>query len=266
MEIPIIIISLVVIILIWTYFKYQSVQTVRNQKKNEQLKSEFVTVVTHKFRTPITRIKWATSMLHDNTTFQSKEDLLKDVERAVEQITGIIDLLTDFSSLAAKKANQYDPVSLRQIITASIEQHAQATREKQMTFDIRINSDVPSLRLDKNKIQFVIDVMIENALKYGPQGSQIIVGLLRDGSNVIFSVTDAGIGIASANLDLVFQGFWRSEEAKRIDTEGIGLSLRTARALVESQDGKMWAESPGLGQGASFFVMLPIKGYDFKFK
>lgn len=243
----------------WLYFKQQS-------KKDERLKSEFVTVVTHKFRTPITRIKWIIDMLHDNTTFQKKEDLLKDMETAVQQITEIIDLLTDFTSIAAKPAGEYEPIALRELITDSINKHGQQTREKQITFDLKVNNDVPSLLIEKNKIQFVIDAMIENAIKYTPTQGQIIVGLERHGKTILLSVKDNGIGINPKDLDLIFRGFWRGAEATTIDTTGMGLSLHTAQAIVENQGGRMWAESSGPGLGATFYVQLEIKGYDFKFK
>lgn len=243
----------------WFYFK-------QRDKKAGRLKSEFVTVVTHKFRTPITRIKWIIGMLHDNTTFQNKEDLLKEMDGAVQQVTEIIDLLTDFTSLAAKPASEYEPVSLRDLTTAAINRHGQQAKEKQIIFDLKIGNDVPSLLIEKNKIQFVIDVLVENAIKYTPAQGQVVVGALRQGESVILSVSDNGIGINPADLDLVFQGFWRGNEAKKIDTEGMGLSLHTAKAIVENQGGRMWAESKGPGTGATFYVQLEIKGYDFKFK
>lgn len=253
----VILVAIIVLIAMWFYFK-------RLALKNERLKGEFVTVVTHKFRTPITRIKWIVGMLHDNVTFQQKEDLLKDMELSVQQVTEIIDLLTDFASVAEKPTDEYAPVSLRQLITSSIERHGQQTREKQMTFNLRVNDDVPSLTIDKNKIQFVIDVLIENALKYTGAGGKIDVSLTRQQDKVLLAVTDTGIGIATRDLEAVWSGFWRSEKARAIDTEGMGMSLHTARAIVNKQGGKTWATSAGPDQGATFFVELPIRGFNFK--
>lgn len=252
-----VLIAIVIIIATWFYFKHLAL-------KNEKLKGEFVTVVTHKFRTPITRIKWIVGMLHDNVTFQQKEGLLKDMELSIEQVTSIIDLLTDFASVAEKPATEYSPVSLRQLVTDSIERHGEQTREKKMAFSLRMGDDVPSLLIDKNKIQFVIDVLIENALKYTGAGGQIVVSLTRQQNQVLLSVADTGIGIAPRDLEAVWSGFWRSDKAKTIDTEGMGMSLHTARAIIENQGGRTWATSPGLDKGATFFVELPIRGFNFK--
>jgi two-component system sensor histidine kinase VicK len=255
----VIVIAVIAVIVTWFYFK-------QKDKKADRLKSEFVSVVTHKFRTPITRIKWIIDTLNDNTTFQNKEDLLKDMGQAVQQVTEIIDLLTDFTSLAAKPASEYEPVSLRQLITTSIDRHGQQTREKQITFDLKVSNDVPSLLIEKNKIQFVIDVLIENAIKYTPAKGHIAVSLNRDGQKVIIGVNDNGIGISPVDLDLVFQRFWRSAEATKTNIGGMGLSLHTARAIVKNQGGRMWVESKGPGLGSTFYVQLEIKGYNFKFK
>jgi len=238
----------------------------RRARQNEKLKEEFITTVTHKFRTPMTGIKWAVEMLHNDVTFQKKEDLLKEIEKATERIREIVDLLTGFATLDAPGERQYELTSLHTLIEKTLERYAQPIREKKIAFNTNLSGAVPSLMLDKTKIQFVLDVLLENALQYTPPGGLVGIGLARNKQNIRLSVSDNGLGIKSSDLGFIFKRFWRSDAAKQLDTEGMGLGLYTARRIIERLGGRMWVESPGLNLGSTFFVELPITGYDFKFK
>jgi two-component system sensor histidine kinase VicK len=238
----------------------------RREKAADQLKQEFITVVTHKFRTPLTGIKWAVGSLHDNVSFQNKEDLLKEIERATQRIVEIIDLLTEFATYDAKGQNAYEFVPARQLVEAALDKQAEAIRTKQITFNIQVSDDVPALFVDKSRIQFALDVLVENAVKYTPAGGIISISAVRDKQFVVLSLTDTGIGLTKEELSYVGESFWRGAEAKTADPNGMGLGVSTARSIVRRHGGELWAESPGRGQGATFHLRLKIEGYNFKFK
>jgi len=250
--------GVVIVALLWIFR--------RREQESERLKQEFVTVVTHKFRTPMTGIKWAMEMLHNNVTFQQKEDYLKEMDRAAERLREIIDLLTGFASVNNDSRRAYSFVSPRQLTEESLAKHGPLIRDKQLALETEIESDVPSLLTDKNKLQFVLDVLLDNAIKYTPAGGQIKVGLRREGNFVVLTVGDTGMGFSPSDRRRIFQRFWRGENAKLADPEGMGLGLFTARAIVRRLGGEMRAESPGLSQGAHFSAQIPITGYGFKFK
>jgi two-component system sensor histidine kinase VicK len=230
----------------------------RRESESEFLKQEFITVVTHKFRTPIAGMKWAIQSLSNDINFQQNRDLLASLEKATQRITEIVDSLIGFATFEQKYA--YEFLSLRTLADESLQKHAELIRNKKITFDIQTGKDQPWVLIDRTKIQFVIDILLENAIKYSPAGGLVTLQFNRVKNQIIFSISDKGIGISQPDLRRIFHRFWRSADAKTIDTEGMGIGLYTAKAVVEHHGGRLWAESPGRGLGATFFVQLKTAG------
>lgn len=238
----------------------------RHQRESERLKQEFIAVVTHKFRTPMTGIRWAINMLRHDVSLQQKDDLIKEIERANERLVEIIDLLTGFSTLENKAQYSYQFISLPNLFETTLPKYSQIIRDKKMHFDIDVNGDVPAVYIDKSRIQFVIDTLLENALKYTPPNGHIGIKLVRQDQTVILSVSDTGVGLSPVEMSRLFNKFWRSDYAKTIDPEGMGLGLYAVKTIVEHHGGRVWAESKGRDQGTTFYVQLKISGYGFKIR
>ena len=130
-----------------------------------------------------------------------------------------------------------------------------SAHEHQLTFSFREAPITVNVDFDKTVSVFVN--LLNNAIRFSPRGSEIIVGVLQQGDRVMTWVQDHGIGIASGNLKKIFEEFYQAEPPSTRHYGGLGIGLTIAKGLVEAQGGKIWAESDGEGKGSTFKVLLP---------
>ena len=117
---------------------------------------------------------------------------------------------------------------------------------------------LPTLMADGRRIREVIDNLLENAVKYSPEGTEVKVTVERQPAELLISVTDQGRGIPANELENVFNRMYRLEQRLAKDPGGLGLGLSLCKALVEAHGGRIWAESK-LGRGSTFYFTLPVR-------
>jgi signal transduction histidine kinase len=225
--------------------------------ESDAIKSEVMTVITHKFRTPLSGIKWAVGNLQKDTTFNEKDSLLREINIASDKLIEIVNLLVGLNKYNEKQDYVYVAVSIREMIQNSLNKYADKIKEKKVYFNILPSSELPLIIIDKVIFQFVIDTLFDNAIKYTSENGKINVSFKSDNSSLTLVVSDTGIGISFWEMRRLFKMFNRGERAKVIDTEGLGLSLYATKTIVEHHGGKIWAESKGKNQGSTFFVRIP---------
>jgi signal transduction histidine kinase len=130
--------------------------------------------------------------------------------------------------------------------------------DKQIHLSATVAPGLPNVQADTDRILQVLMNLLGNALRYTPSGGTVTVTAERDAANVLFNVSDTGIGVAPDHLPHLFERFYRVDKARARALGGSGIGLTIAKALVEAHDGHIWASSPGLGQGATFSFTLPI--------
>ena len=108
-------------------------------------------------------------------------------------------------------------------------------------------------------MQFAVDMLIDNAIKYTPNGGDIKTSFKHDSRSVTLKIADNGIGMSQSDSRSLFKHFFRAENAKLVDSDGLGLGLFTAKKIVEHHKGQLWAESKGINKGSTFYIQLPIK-------
>jgi signal transduction histidine kinase len=223
------------------------------------LKYEFVTVVTHKFRTPLTRIKWAAEMLKKSSAAPEERDAVGEIESANESLVELTDMLVGLRS--ASDAS-YGYVFEAADICVNVERAVKAVRphmdEKEIDLALLCPSKPVYASLDARRMAFALQILIENAAAYSLRGGKVKIEVSEFEGDCKIAVTDAGIGIAREDLVHVFEKFWRSKEAKTADTEGMGIGLYMARDIVERHGGSVTVASEGLGKGTTFTVNLPF--------
>ena len=129
--------------------------------------------------------------------------------------------------------------------------------------DLRIDQVVYG-SVDLDFLREILDNLLDNAIKYTPAGGSIYVGVLGDGDRVLINVTDTGIGIASGDLQHIFQKFYRADNSDTREVGGTGLGLYIVKQRVEAMGGRVWAES-AFGEGSTFYVSLPrISGEEYE--
>ncbi len=225
------------------------------------LKYEFITVVTHKFRTPLTRIKWASEMLKKSLPKEVGQEAhlaIEEVDNANELLVELTDMLVglrksdDVNYLYAFE--EADVCALVEKASKNMTKHMQ---DKNLSFRFVCEPGVPTAMLDARRMQFALQIIIENAVVYTPSGGSVSVEVKTRGSHIAIEVKDTGIGISKDDLDRIFTKFFRSKEAKTTDTEGMGIGLFMARQIVDRHEGEIQVSSAGVGQGTTFTVELP---------
>ncbi len=228
-----------------------------NDIENDKLKSEVMNVITHKFRTPLSGIRWAVNSLQKDITFSEKETLLREINLSNDKLIEIVNLLVGLNKYDKSQDYVYVAVAMREMVQSSLNKFADKIREKNVSFQIEPSNNLPLIIIDRVIFQFVIDTLFDNAIKYVPQGGKINVSFKEDDDNLILIVSDNGIGVSFWEKGRIFKMFSRGDRAKTIDTEGLGLSLHAAKSIVEKHRGKIWVESKGKNKGATFFVRIP---------
>ncbi len=229
-----------------------------HERKLKAEQYEFFTIVTHKFRTPLTGIKWAIQSLQKEITYQEKDTILKQMESSEEKLMEIVDLLTSFVKFNKKLDYAFEAASIQEMVQTSLSKNSDRVHTKNIKFTFDADPNVPFIVIDKRKIQFVVDMLIDNALKYTPAEGSVMVSISSDRKNVLLAIADTGMGLTRQDKSHLFTKFYRSPEAKVVDTEGMGLGLYTARTIATHHGGHLWAESEGKDKGTTFFLELPL--------
>lgn len=228
-------------------------------KQGDVLKSEFITTVTHKFRTPLTHIKWASENL-------AKQNLDPDSKTQVEYIQGANTNLVELTNLLvniSENESGYSKYNAEKIDVSDMV--GRLINEVLGQYNIRsvsIKSDLEKdifIVGDERRLKFAFQALIENAVHYSGDNSSVLVSLKRDAKKMLFSVKDNGIGISKDEHTLLFSKFHRSESATHANTEGMGIGLYITKGIVTRHKGKIWAESEGANKGSTFFIELGLK-------
>ena len=232
-----------------------------NSRKTDQAKQEFITVAAHKLRTPLTHIQYITEELEQEKTKEETRALVQNLKESNNLLIELINKLLNVTNLETR-SEKYNFTSLNlESITASIIKSMNSLNEfKKINIEVTTEENIPLAEGQEKSIKFVIQSLIENALIYTPSKGTVKIKLSRDKKNVIWSITDSGIGIAPEDMSKVFEKFFRSKDALVTETEGTGLALFMSRNLIKRQGGDIKVESGGLGQGSRFWFTLPIKG------
>lgn len=229
----------------------------RRLRENDLLKYEFITTITHKFRTPLTHIKWSSDNLLKSNLGESEREQIGDIKTAGLKLIELTNLLV---KLPEVESGVYDyhfrPGNFSNIVQEIVESLTSAAEIKNINIVKNITPEIMAT-FDIDHIKFAVQVFIENAIHYTLNDGLITVSVYREGKNVVYAVKDSGIGLSQENLSLLFSKFYRGSKARTADTEGVGIGLYVAKEIITRHRGKIWAESAGLNKGSIFFFSLP---------
>jgi signal transduction histidine kinase len=230
----------------------------QHSRQGDILKYEFITTVTHKFRTPLTHIKWASENLSNDRLSPDDRMQVEYIQNANSKLVELTNLLVNVSeaenNIYDYKIEKGDISALVKYVTDSL---ASQSISKHINIIKRIEPGIQTMH-DDHRIRFVVQTFVENALNYTNSGGTLTVVLKREGLVVTCSVTDTGMGISNEELPLLFSKFYRAQSAKLADTEGMGIGLFMSKEVIHRHGGKIWAESPGPNKGSTFSFSLPI--------
>ena len=231
-------------------------QDITHLKDLNRIKNDFVTTVSHDLRTPLTAILGYVELVRRSGPLaESQRKFLERIVFSVQSITALISELLELGKIEAGFDQDHEPVSLVAVIRHTIETYRPVWEDKRQTLQVRLADDLPPVLGNPLRLRQVISNLLDNAVKYTPDGGQIRVVLEAEGDFQILRVADTGIGVAQKDLPYIFDKFYRADEAIE-NFSGTGLGLSIVKGIVERHNGRIWVESQ-VGKGTTFTVMLP---------
>lgn len=234
------------------------IRYIKTSIKNDSIEREFVSIVNHTFRTPLTSISWFTKEMEKELPREERNNYLQGIKNSTERILGIVDLLAGIKDVKDISSYAFEAISIREMVEKSLAKHRDQINKKGINMQVSALNDIPLLTADLKKISFVIDVLVENAIFYTKEKGNISIGCEKKSRKIIFFVKDDGLGLSWVNKFKLFSKFYRSNTAKKMNTDGMGLGLYLARIIVERHHGRIYARSGGHNAGSTFYVELPL--------
>lgn len=226
-----------------------------------RMKDEFLATLSHELRTPLNAMLGWTQLLRsrkfdEETTARA----LETIDRNAKSLTALIEDVLDVSRIITGKL-QLDvrSVKLASLIKVTINTFTPCADAKEICIEYFSDPNVGVIFGDANRLQQIMWNLLSNGVKFTPKGGTVDVRLESINSRVEIQVRDTGVGIAPEFLPYVFERFCQADSSSTRSHGGLGLGLAIVRHLVELHGGTVRAESPGIGQGATFIVNLPIK-------
>ncbi len=232
-----------------------------NKDLNEldQIKSNFISIASHELRTPLSVILGYVSFLREDADSNTASQL----DNVLQAATHLRNLIQDMLNLryvdAGQTAINLKTIDLVDLVREMAVDKDETASAKQQLITIDLPPTKLPVLVDQEMLEVVIGNLLSNAIKFTPEGGQIDIHLEQYEDEVWCCVRDTGIGISEEDLGRVFNRFYQVESPLSRRFEGIGLGLTLAKELVELNNGRLWAESPGLNKGSTFYVALPLE-------
>ncbi|MFC1598116.1 ATP-binding protein [Patescibacteria group bacterium] len=227
----------------------------------DKAKSEFMSIASHQLRTPLAGIMGYLSMIISGDygkINKSQEPIIKDVLEATQRLIRMVNVFLNVTRIEAGRfVMNYKKVPFHEIIE-DMYKELKPTADKKNVKLIFKKEKLPEVEVDVDKIKDVALNLIDNAIKYSPEGKVTVWGEATKKS-VIFHVKDTGVGIPKEEVDNLFNKFVRGSGIAQVDPSGAGLGLFIAKKITEGHGGKIWAESEGEGKGSTFNFEIPLK-------
>ncbi len=229
-------------------------------RETDELKNNFLAIASHELRTPLGIIIGYASFLQEEDESEVSENAER-VLAAANQMRSVIESMTSLHLLQAKGLT-FKPrvVPVQQVLTAASEEMKIISLEKNQTIEFDFPPQSLLVTADPEKLIPAFTNLINNAIRFTPAGGRVVIGAKQHQGNVLTWVQDNGIGISEEHLPKIFQEFYQVEPHATRQFGGLGIGLTVAKGLVETQGGRIWAESEGLQKGATFKILLPPAG------
>ena len=237
--------------------------TEANEKLREldQAKSDFLSVASHQLRTPLSAVHWVNSVLLEEGTDKLSPEQKSYIMKAEESNNRMIHLVDDMLTITRIESGKMDyhfyPLALKEILSTMMIDFTPKADAKGLTFSFSVEPNIKTeASVDSGKIRFVFENLLENAIRYTPKKGTVLCSLTRNRDMLAVAIKDSGIGIPKKEQKNIFTKFYRGTNATGTVTDGSGLGLFVARAIVLKHGGTITFESVP-GRGSTFTVLLP---------
>jgi PAS domain S-box-containing protein len=229
-------------------------------KQIDQMKSEFLSNISHELRTPLQSIGGFTKLIMNGQVEDAatQQEFLQIIDRETMHLGNLINGLLDMSRLEAGRFRVYKKlVPVRDVFVDSLKMFRSLAREKNITLTENVSPEIPEMEIDYERLRQVVINLVGNAIKFSEPGSSVAVNAEKQPHDLLFQVTDHGIGINEESQKHLFERFYRAEgETVR---GGTGLGLYISKQIIDAHGGRIWAQSK-FGEGSTFSFTLPLNG------
>jgi signal transduction histidine kinase/tetratricopeptide (TPR) repeat protein len=236
------------------------VRTIAHEMEVLKIKSDFVSAVSHEFKTPLTSIKALIERLKEGKVKDEvkMEQYFSLISQDADKLTRLVKNILDFSKIEeGKKEYEFAETDVTQLLRLQVETFRKGKFQKEIEMHTQIEEGIPPLYVDQEALSQAINNLLDNALKFSPGRKEIFVNLKRDKENAIIEVEDKGIGIPQDELGKIFEKFYQGRNALRQSARGTGLGLTLVKHTVEAHGGRISVKSK-VGQGSTFSLIFPI--------
>jgi signal transduction histidine kinase len=230
-----------------------------------RLKTELISTLSHEMRTPLTSIKgYSTALLMEEASFsdETQREVLQMIDEECDILESLVHDLLESSTIDAGLLKlEAEPVRLPRVVEGVVSDIARRSRKHHIM--VNFSEEFPLVEADPQRVAQVVRNLLDNAIKYSPEGGLIVVRGQSLEKEVVISVADQGVGIAPEHLNRLFEKGFRVKSGLIRHVAGSGLGLPICLTIVESHGGRIWAESK-LGQGTTLHFTLPRSDLDWR--
>ena len=233
-------------------------QALEKVRESDQLKSNFLALASHELRTPLNIIMGYATVLKEDAKGELS-DHANQVLTGARQMRAILDEMNNLAMLQSDEmVLKMQKVVLEDVLAYACEgiKDIASTRRQNLVYAFPEGPYVVNIDIDKTALAF--GNILGNAIRFSPEGSEITIGVTKNGDQVMSWVQDHGIGIPADKLEKIFEEFYQIEPPNTRHYGGLGIGLTIAKGLIEAHGGRIWAESDGSGKGSTFKVVFPI--------
>lgn len=239
----------------WEYYqKHRLLQQV------EELKTNFIGMMSHDLKTPLARIQGMTEIiLKDETPISSPQrEAIDTIQQSSRDLLNFINTILNYARIESQGIElNLQSKDINELLKEVVKKHEFLAKLKHIQINLELEP-LFSMPVDADLLKQVFSNLVENAIKYSPENSKVLISSEEVNEKIVIQVADQGIGIPSDELSNIFMKFFRSKNAKSSPIKGSGLGLYLAKYFVELHNGSIFVESTP-GQGSTFTVELPIK-------
>jgi signal transduction histidine kinase/HAMP domain-containing protein len=228
-------------------------------KKVDILKSDFVATVSHDLRSPLTLMRgYATMLEMAGDLNEQQKNYVKMIVQGVDNMSRLVNNLLDLGRIEFGVGLQVESIPVLDIlerVTGGLQMQA---KQKNISLGVEIPRDMPhAIEADQGLLHQAVFNLVENAIKYTPEGGEVTIYLQTSPSTLTFAIRDSGIGIQENDLARLFEKFYRGTNREALAQRGTGLGLAIVKSVAERHGGRVWVESEA-GRGSTFFLQIPL--------
>jgi signal transduction histidine kinase len=237
------------------------VNDITSLKMMDKLKSNFVHMVSHEIRSPLNSVLMQIKVVTDGLAGELTGKQTHIMNRVTERVKGLVNLSTELLDLSKIESGsvytEKEEVDISVLLKEEVEFAAPKAHEKSLELFLAPLGPLPMMRINRLGMEEVVSNLVNNAIKYTPEGGRIDLSAQSDGKLLTIQVKDTGIGIPAADLDSIFNRFFRVKNKTTRFIVGTGLGLSIVKSIVEAHSGSIKVESKE-GRGSTFIVELPL--------